>query len=91
MNLKFPKNLSQYIAEKNTVKNQEFQPLNMDVYADRVTASGMLDMELEPLVKAYYPDGRDTTFNQRAMMRCLQSCAIQLLDMDDSLSVDSLK
>ena len=91
MTLKFPKNLKQYIADKNTAKNQEYQPLDIDHHGDRVTLSVMLDMELEPLVKAFYPDGRNTTFNQRAMMRCLQTCAMQLMDIDEDVYVNALR
>ena len=47
MNIKFPKNLKQYVADKNTAKNQEFHPLDIGHHGDRVTLSVMLDMELE--------------------------------------------
>ena len=91
MNIKFPQNLKEYVANKNTAKNQAIQPLDLGDNADRVTLSVMLDMELEPLVKAFYPDGRNTTFSQRSMMRCLQTCALQLTDMDENLYVNALR
>ena len=64
--------------------------LNLEHKPDRQTLADLINRDMQPLVDEFYPDGKSTTLDQRTRLRVLQTCAIQLLDLDEALEIPSL-